>query len=90
VAQSLAERISARISDLEALTGQVGSAERKRELIQTEVDAEMRALSQEIYGASERKSLRQQWWFVGLSFVLGFLVNWLSGPMLELFHKIHI
>jgi hypothetical protein len=50
----------------------------------------MRTLSQEIYGASERKSLRQQWWFVGLSFVLGFFVNWLSGPMLELFHKIHI
>ena len=90
IAQSLAERITARISDLEALSGQIGSAERKRELIQTEVDAEMRALNQEIYGASERKARRQQWWFVALSFILGFVVNWLSDPIRDfLLHKNH-
>jgi hypothetical protein len=90
IAESLGERISKRLADLERLSGEVGSSQRKRELIQTEVDAEMQALNREIYGISARRDRRRQWGFVLLSFVLGFVVNGLTAPVLDLFHGIHI
>jgi hypothetical protein len=90
IAESLGERISKRIVDLERLSDEVGSTQRKRELIQTEVDAEMQALNREIYGISARRDHRRQWGFALLSFVLGFVVNGLTVPVLDLFRGIHI
>ncbi len=90
IAESLSERISKRIDDLERLSDEVGSTQRKRELIKTEVDAEMQALNREIYGISARKDRRRQWGFALLSFVLGFVVNGLTGPVVDLVRRIHL
>jgi len=90
IAESLGERISKRIGDLERLSDEVGSAQRKRELIQREVDSEMQALNREIYDISARRDRRRQWSFALLSFVLGFVVNGLTAPVVDLFRGIHV
>lgn len=90
IAESLGERISRRIDDLERLSLQVDSTRRTRELIQREVDAEMQELNRKIYGMSARKDRRRQWGFVFLSFVLGFVVNGLTAPVVDLVRGIHL
>jgi hypothetical protein len=86
---TLSERISKRIVDLQDLHGEISSAERKRELIQREVDAEKQALYREVFEISSRRDHRRQWGFVIVSFLLGFVVNWLSAPAWHLFHRLH-
>ena len=58
-------------------------------LIQREVNSEMLALNREIYAQGSRRELFRQWGFVIVSFALGFVVNWLSTPALELFRGFH-
>jgi hypothetical protein len=87
---SLGERISKRIVDLERLSEEFGNAQRTQELIQAAVDAEMLALSREVYGRSARRERQRQWGFELLSFVLGFVVNGLTPSVLDLFRGIHL
>ena len=89
IASSLGERIAKRILDLERIHGEIDNAERKRQLIQREVNSEMLALNREIYAQGSRRELFRQWGFVIVSFALGFVVNWLSTPALELFRGFH-
>jgi hypothetical protein len=87
---SLGERISKRIVDLERLSEEFGNAQRTQELIQAAVDAEMLALSREVYGRSARRERQRQWGFQLLSFVLGFVVNGLTPSVLDLFRGIRL
>jgi hypothetical protein len=89
IAQSLSERIYQRIAELEMLSGEVGNAEQARKAIQSEIDSGRQELYRAVFGLGERKNLRQQWLFAALSFCLGFVVNWLSDPALNLFHRFH-
>lgn len=86
---ALAERISRRIAELDLLSAQVNDLERERQVAELALKPEILKLYNEAYGLSDRKSTRLQWLFLGLSFVLGFVVNWLSSPALTLFRHIH-
>jgi hypothetical protein len=85
IAQSLSEKISNQIADLERVSGEVIDAQHKREIIQGTVNSEMKSLSREIYDISTRGEHRRQWAFALLSFLFGFVINWLTNPVWNLF-----
>jgi hypothetical protein len=89
VINSLSEAISQRIIDLQRLYGEVDDVQRQNELIRGEVTSAVQSLMIDAVHVNSRRDLRRQWIFLLVSFVLGFVVNWLSQPALDFFRGAH-
>jgi Flp pilus assembly protein TadB len=86
VSRELELYLEERLAALQELSEKVDNQERLAALTPEQVEALNKILRQQFTG-SRRSGLIQQIVFLVLAFLLGFVVNWLSGPLLEIVER---
>ncbi len=82
VSRELELYLEERLAALNELSEKVDNQERLASLTPEQVEALNKILRQHFTG-NRRSGLVQQIVFLVLAFLLGFIVNWLSGPLLD-------
>lgn len=83
VSRELELYLEERLTALKELSEKVDNQERLASLTPEQVEALNKILRQQFTG-NRRSGLIQQIVFLVLAFLLGFVVNWLSGPLLDI------